>query len=54
MAHTARVLMNDYDPLILYTDASTRAVGGVLMQVQGGKERPCVFVSNTLSEQATR
>ena len=54
MAHTTRVLMNDSDPLILYTDASTRAVGGVLMQVQGGRERPCVFVSHTLSEQATR
>ena len=45
--------MNDSDPLILYTDAFTRAVGGVLMQmvqetsVQGGKEKPCVFVSHT-------
>jgi len=54
MAHTTRVLMNDSDPLILYAVASTRAVGGVLMQVQGGRERPCVFVSHTLSEQATR
>ena len=54
MAHTTRVLMNDSDPFILYTDASTRAVGGVLMQVQGGREKPCVFVSHTLSEQATR
>ena len=48
MTHTTRVLMNDSDPLILYTDASTRAVVGVLMQVQGGRERPCVFVSHTL------
>ena len=35
MAHT-RVLMNDSDPFILFTDTSTRAIGGVLMQVQGG------------------
>ena len=53
MAHTTRVVMNDSDPLILYTDASTRAVG-VLMQVQGGREKPSAFVSHTLSEQATR
>ena len=46
--------MNSSDPLILYTDASKRAVRGVLMQVQGGREKPCVFVSHTLSEQSTR
>ena len=46
--------MNAYDPLILYTDASTMAIGGVLMQVQGGKEKPCVLVSHRLSDQATR
>jgi len=52
--HRSRVLMNASDPLIvLYTDASTKAIG-VLMQVQGWKEKPCVFVSHTLSEQATR
>ena len=54
MAYTTRVLINKSDPLILYTDASTRATGGFLMQVQGGRESPCVFVSHTLSEQATR
>ena len=51
---STRVLINNFDPLILYTDASTREVEGVLMQMQGGRERPCVFVSHTLSEQATR
>ena len=55
MAHlTSRVLMNASDPLILYTDASTKAIRGELMQVQGGKEKPCVFVSHRLSDQATR
>ena len=52
--HTSRVIMNAHDPLILYTDASTRDIGGVLMQVQGGREKPCVFVSHKLSDQATR
>jgi len=46
--------MNASDPLNLYTDASTKDIGGVLMQVQGGKEKPCVFVSYRLSDQATR
>ena len=54
MAHTSRVLLKASDLLILYTDALTKAVGGVLMQVQGGRENPCVFVSHTLSEKATR
>jgi hypothetical protein len=40
--HTSRVIMNDHDPLILYTDASTKAIGGVLMQIQGGREKPCI------------
>jgi hypothetical protein len=48
-----RANMNPDDPLILYTDASMKAVGGVLMQVQDGREQPCVFVSHTLSEQAS-
>ena len=30
--------MNAFDTLILYTDASTGAIGGFLMQVQGGRE----------------
>ena len=49
--HTCRVLMNASDPLFLYTDASTKAIAGVLMQIHGGREKPCVFVSHTLSEQ---
>jgi RNase H-like domain found in reverse transcriptase len=45
--------MNELDPLILYTDASTTSVAGVLMQVQMGKN--ClVCISHTLSDQATR
>ena len=46
--------MNDEDPLVLYTDASTKAIAGVLMQIQGGIEKPCIFVSHALSEQASR
>ena len=42
--HTSRINMNAHDPLILYTDRSTRAIGGVLMQFQGGKEKPCLFL----------
>ena len=32
------VIMNETDPLILYTDASTVSIGGVLMQEQNGIE----------------
>ena len=32
--HTYRVLMNAYDPLILYPDASTKSICGVLTQVR--------------------
>ena len=46
--------MNEQDPLVLYTDASTKAIAGVLMQIQGGIEKPCIFVSHALSEQASR
>ena len=46
--------MNEQDPLVLYTDASTKAVAGVLMQIQNGMEKPCLFVSHALSEQASR
>ena len=31
--HTSRVIMNAHDLLILYKDASTKAIGGVLMQI---------------------
>ena len=46
--HTSRVLMNAHDSLVLYTDASTRAICGVLMQVQGRKEKPCVFITQVV------
>jgi hypothetical protein len=52
--HTKLTSINEVDPLILYTDASTISIGGVLMQVQSGVEKPCVFISHTLSDQATR
>jgi hypothetical protein len=29
--------VNEQDPLVLYTNASTKAIAGVLMQIQGGK-----------------
>jgi RNase H-like domain found in reverse transcriptase len=32
--HATLIIMNEYDPLILYTDASTKAIAGVLMQEQ--------------------
>ena len=52
---TTFVIMNKRDQLVLYTDASTKAIGGVLMQVDcKGVERPYVFVSHVLSDQATR
>ena len=48
------VIMNEEDPLILYTDASTKAIGGVLMQLQNGIVKPVIFASHILSDQATR
>ena len=48
------VIMNKEDPLILYTDASTEAIECVLMQLQNGIEKPVIFISNFLSDQATR
>jgi len=42
------------DPLILYTDANTKAMGGVQMQLQNVIEKPVIFlVSHALSDQAT-
>jgi len=38
------VIINEKDPLILCTDSSTRALGGVLMQFQIGIEKPVIFV----------
>ena len=46
------VIMNEEDLLILYTDASTKEICGVLMQVQNGIEKPVIFISHALSDQA--
>jgi len=48
------VIMNEEDLLILYTDASTRAVDGVLMYIQDGIEKPVIFLSHVLSDQCFR
>ena len=34
--------------MVLYTDASTKTVAGVLMQVQVGIEKPCIFVTRSI------
>ena len=44
--------MNEQDQM--YTDANTKAIDGVLMQVQTGIKNPCIFVSHALSEQASK
>ena len=45
LANSAQlVIMNEEDPLLLYTDASTKAIGGILMQVQNGIEIPVIFI----------
>ena len=46
--------MNEEDPLIHYADASTKAIGCVLMQVQNGIEKHVIFISHALSDQTTR
>ena len=46
--------MNEQDQLVLYTDASIKAIAGVLMQIQEGMEKPCLFVSHALSGQASK
>ena len=51
---TKLTIMNKRDQLVLYTDASTKAMAGVLMQVQAGIEKPCIFVSHAVSEQASK
>ena len=48
------VIMNEEDPLFLCTDVSTKAIGGVLMQLQNGIENPVISVSHILSDQASR
>jgi len=51
---TKLTIMNEQDQLVLYTNASTDAIAGVLMQIQDGTEKPCVLVSHTLLEQASK
>ena len=45
--------MNEQNQIVLYTDASTKAIAAVLMQVQAWIEKPCIFVSRSLPEQAS-
>ena len=47
------VIMNETDPLILYTDGSTVSIGGVLMQDQIESKKHHLH-SHILSDQATR
>jgi hypothetical protein len=54
VTHAKLVHINDTDPLILYTDASTKAIAGVLVQVTNGVEHPAIYVSHVLSDAATR
>ena len=46
--------MNEKDQLVLKTDASTKAIAGVLMQIQGGIEKPCIYVLHAQPEQASK
>ena len=48
------VIMNETDPLILHTDATTLSIGGVLMQEQNGVRKTVIFIAHILSDQATR
>ena len=53
------VIMNEVDPLILYTDVSTKAIGGGgggggSCKSKNGIEKPVIFISHALSDQATR
>jgi len=43
--------MNEQYQYVLYTDASTKAIDSVLMQIQEEIEKLCIFVSHALSEQ---
>ena len=47
---TQLVIMKEEDPLLLYTDTSAKAIGGVLTQVQNGIEKPVIFISHVLSD----
>ena len=48
------VIMNETEPFILYTDASTVSIHGVLMQEQNRVEKPIIFISHIFSDQATK
>jgi hypothetical protein len=55
IADHAQLMWIDYSlPLVLRTDASKEGVGAVLLQVKDGVEHPVVFLSETLSDVATR
>ena len=47
------IIMKEQDPQLLHTDASTKTIGGVLMQVHNGVEKPVIFISHILWDQAT-
>ena len=40
--------MNEEDALLLYIDASTKAIGEVLMQVRNSVENPVIFTCHIL------
>ena len=37
-------VMNEQDQFVQYTDARTQAIAPVLMHIQGGIEKPCIFL----------
>ena len=45
--------MKENDPLVLYTDASTMSVSGLLMQEQNRIKKPIILIFHILSDQAT-
>ena len=51
---TKLTITNEQDQLIVYTDASMKAIAAVLIQIHEGIERPCLFVSHATSEEASK
>ena len=51
---TTLYFIDDFSPIVLYTDASDFGIGGYLCQIRDGKEHPIAFVSHGLSEQEIR
>ena len=43
------VIIHEKDLLILFTNSSTKAIGGVLKQLQNEIEKPVIFVSIIIS-----